>query len=107
LAYLSEYRTLLPHELRDSDILMIISGHHSRLNFAAALIFLLNEMDLVLLPAHSSQLKSVENPLRLVNAPTANCLLRYRVYQDMRQLLLMSMIPVVPDDEDDDLEAEL
>jgi hypothetical protein len=67
LAYLSEHRTFLPYELRDSDILVIISGHKSHLNFAAAFIFLLNGIDVILLPAHSSQLKSVEKNLRLAN----------------------------------------
>jgi hypothetical protein len=33
--------------------------------------------------------------------------LRCRVCPDMRQLLLMPMIPAVPDDDHDDLEGEL
>jgi hypothetical protein len=36
-----------------------------------------------------------------------NGVLRCRVYPDMRRLLLIPMIPTVPNDFDDDMEAEL
>jgi hypothetical protein len=43
-------------ELTDSDIVLIIDGHKSRLNFTAALIFPLNGIDVIMLLAHSSHL---------------------------------------------------
>lgn len=55
-AQMSAYRLTLPEAIRDNEILLVIDGHKSRLSFLAAMIFFLNSIDVLVLPAHSSHL---------------------------------------------------
>jgi hypothetical protein len=55
-AQMSEYRLTLPEEIRDEQMLLIVDGHKSRLNYEAAMIFAMSGIDVLVLPAHSSHL---------------------------------------------------
>jgi hypothetical protein len=60
----------LPPKIRDSDTLLIIDGHKTRLNLTAALIFWLSGIDVLLLPAHSTHFlqmfdMAVAGPLKI------------------------------------------
>lgn len=56
ICQISHYRLTLPHEIRNERFLLLLDGHPSRNNFIAALILYLFEVDLVLLPPHTSHL---------------------------------------------------
>ena len=53
---LSHYRLTLPDDLKDESILLLVDGHPSRFNFTAALILYLFNIDLVLIPPHTSHI---------------------------------------------------
>jgi hypothetical protein len=55
-AQISQYRLTLPPELRDHDMLLVIDGHKTRISVVAAVIFMLNGIDVLTLPAHTSHL---------------------------------------------------
>jgi hypothetical protein len=55
-AQMSDYRRRLPEELRDETMLLIIDGHTSRISVLAAVIFILNNIDVLVFPPHSSHL---------------------------------------------------
>jgi hypothetical protein len=55
-AQVIEYRLTLPEAIRENEIVLVINGHESRLSFEAALIFFLNSIDVIVLPACSSHL---------------------------------------------------
>ena len=66
---LFHYRLTLPDSLRHQRIILLVDGHKSRESFTAALIFYLFDIDLVLLPPHTSHLMqafdvSVASPLK-------------------------------------------
>ena len=56
ICQLSCYRLTLPENLRNERILLLSDGHPSRFNFTSALIFYLFNVDLVLIPPHTSHL---------------------------------------------------
>lgn len=53
---ISNSRLTLPDELREEPILLLVDGHPSRFNFLAAYILHLFNIDLVLIPAHTSHI---------------------------------------------------
>ena len=53
---ISHYRLSLPENIRNDRILLIVDGHPSRQNFTAALILYLFNIDLLLIPPHTSHL---------------------------------------------------
>jgi hypothetical protein len=53
-AQIGHYRSTFPADVRDQDLVLIIARDKSRLNLIAAVIFLLNGIDVLALPAHSS-----------------------------------------------------
>jgi hypothetical protein len=53
-AQIIHYRLGLLAHIRDQDMLLIIDGHKSRLNSIATIMFLLNGIDVLVLPALSS-----------------------------------------------------
>jgi hypothetical protein len=55
-AQVSKYRLRLPEHLRDATMLLIIDGHKSRISGLAAVIFILNNIDVLTLPADTSHL---------------------------------------------------
>lgn len=66
---LSSYRLSLPEKLRDERILLLLDGHPSRFSFKACLILYLFDVDMVLIPPHTSHLLqafdvSVASPLK-------------------------------------------
>lgn len=56
ICQLAIYRQNLPSQIRDDRILLIVDGHPSRYSFTACLILYLFNIDLVLLPPHTSHL---------------------------------------------------
>ena len=65
---LSQYRMTLPKNLRNERILLLLDGHPSRFTFKACLILYLFDVDVVLIPPHTSHLLqafdvSVASPL--------------------------------------------
>lgn len=50
------YRMTLSPALREEPILLILDGHGSRINFTAALIFYIFNVDVLVLPGHTSHL---------------------------------------------------
>jgi hypothetical protein len=68
-AQMNEYRLSLPEAIRDTEILLVIGGYKRRLSFFTAIIFFLNSIEVLDLPAHSSHLLqmfdvSVASPLK-------------------------------------------
>jgi hypothetical protein len=59
LAQMSENRMTLPPEIREEQIMLIVDDHKSRLNYEAAMIFAMSEIDALVLPAHSSHLLQI------------------------------------------------
>jgi hypothetical protein len=53
---ISQYRLRLPEELREATMLLIVDGHKSRISVLAAVIFVLNNIDVLVLPPHTSHL---------------------------------------------------
>jgi hypothetical protein len=53
---ISHYRLSLPDNIREERILLILDGHSTRLCFDAALIFSIWNIDVLILPSHSSHL---------------------------------------------------
>jgi hypothetical protein len=53
---ISMYRLSLPIELQQAPILLILDGHKTRLSFEAALIFASYNIEVLILPPHSSHL---------------------------------------------------
>lgn len=53
---LSQYRMTLPKNLRNERILLLLDGHPSRFTFKACLILYLFDVDVVLIPPHTSHL---------------------------------------------------
>lgn len=53
---LSYYLQSLPDEIRNDRILLLVDGHPSRYNYEVALILYLFDIDLVLIPPHTSHL---------------------------------------------------
>jgi hypothetical protein len=69
-AQMSQYRLTLPEPIRDEDILLIVDGHVTRVSYLATMIFMLNGIDVVVLPSHSTHLVqpfavSVASPLKV------------------------------------------
>ena len=67
---LSQYRMNLPQELRNQRVLLVVDGHKSRINFLAVKVFDLFNVDLLILPGHTSHLLqpfdvSVASPLKI------------------------------------------
>lgn len=56
ICQLSHYRLTLPEELQIERFLLIVDGHKSRENYLPALILYLFNIDLLLLPSHSSHI---------------------------------------------------
>lgn len=56
ITQLSIYRQNLPKEIQNDRIVLIVDGHPSRFSFQACLILYLFDVDLVLLPPHTSHL---------------------------------------------------
>jgi hypothetical protein len=70
VAQMSLYRLTLPQELRTQPILLLLEGHRSRICFEAALIFHLFNIDVLILPPHTSHLiqpfdVAVASPLKI------------------------------------------
>jgi hypothetical protein len=55
-AQMSEYRLKLPPHLRAAQILLIIDGHKSRISVLAAAIFIVNNIAVLVFPAHTTHL---------------------------------------------------
>jgi hypothetical protein len=55
-AQISLYPLTLPVDFREQDMFLIIDGHKTRLSLLAAVIFELNGIDVLVLPAHSTHL---------------------------------------------------
>lgn len=56
---ISYYRLMLPKDIRDKRFLLMVEGHKSRMNFRAASIFYLFNIDFLLIPPHTSHLIQV------------------------------------------------
>jgi hypothetical protein len=56
ISEISRYRMTLPESIRNDTILLIVDGHKSRLSYEASVIFDIFNIDLLILPAHSSHL---------------------------------------------------
>ena len=66
---LSNYRLTLPEKIRNDRILLLLDGHPSRFTFNALLILYLFDVDVVLIPPHTSHILqafdvSVASPLK-------------------------------------------
>jgi hypothetical protein len=55
-AQISRDRLSLPKDLRDQDILLVVDPHKTRISVLAAAILILNGLDVLGLPPHSSHL---------------------------------------------------
>lgn len=55
-AQISQYRLKLPQNIRNDPILLIIDGHPSRRNYLANFIFSCFNIDILILPGHSSHI---------------------------------------------------
>jgi hypothetical protein len=55
-AQMSEYHLSLPETIRDNEIFLVTDGHKNRLSFLAAMIFVLNSIEVLVLPGHSIHL---------------------------------------------------
>jgi hypothetical protein len=55
-AQINLYRLTLPEDIREQDMLLIVDGHKARLSLLAAVIFDLNGINVLVLPAHSTHL---------------------------------------------------
>jgi hypothetical protein len=55
-AQMSQYRTTLPKEIREEDMLLIIDGHKTRISLLAAVIFEMFGVEVLVLPAHCTHL---------------------------------------------------
>lgn len=63
------YRFTLPNELQEEPILLIVDGHSSRISFYSNYLFHLFNIDLLILPAHSTHILqpfdvSIASPLK-------------------------------------------
>ena len=56
ICQVSYYRLSLPENIRHERILLLVDGHPSRYNFEATLILYLFDIDLALIPPHTSHL---------------------------------------------------
>jgi hypothetical protein len=69
VAELSHYRLILPEGIRDEPILLILDGHTSRYDFLALLILFAFNVDVLILPPHSTHVTqpfdvSIASPLK-------------------------------------------
>jgi hypothetical protein len=69
VAELSHYRLTLPDGLHEEPVLLIVDGHKSRYDFLALLILFAFNVDVIILPPHSTHITqpfdvSIANPLK-------------------------------------------
>lgn len=112
LIFVSEmqhYRLLLPSAIRNAPILLLVDGHKSRINYAAAAILRIFNIDLIVFPGHCSHViqpfdVAVASPLKSAfkeamlkyNMTIEPCdILKKKCTRDVRKMVLSCLLTAI------------
>jgi hypothetical protein len=82
-AQLSVYRLSLPPDLFEEPALLILDGHISRPNITALMVFCLFNVDVLILPGHTTH---VLRPLDIVIASSLKSECRHQLIEEVNTL---------------------
>jgi hypothetical protein len=87
---ISRYRLFMPAKLRNSPILLILDGHQSRLNYTAARIFRECNVEVLILPEHTSH---VLQPFDVVIASPLKAAFSHELHRLMSKMMFENFDP--------------
>lgn len=64
-----DYRLILPLAIRNDSILLIVDGHPSRRNYLVNYIFSYFNVDIVVLPGHTSHVLPLKSQYTMIKIP--------------------------------------